>query len=263
MKLAPFLKLAGVFLVSTACEVQAAPSNQASAHWRHPGNVALENRGLFEGDIVLPGKSSGDRAAVTGKEELWTDGVVPYVIESRLTRYKKLIRDSMNEIENKTCVRFVERKREKDYVSLIRGSSCSSSVGRDGGPQTLSLGSGCFYKGTVLHELMHAIGFHHEHSRSDRDEHINVFTENIVPEDVEQFEKLEPWQNRLLSPFDRNSIMLYGSEAFARAPGLYTLLAKDGSKFTEPYDKKGLSTSDARRIRKLYGCSKKKNKSTK
>lgn len=35
---------------------------------------------------------------------------------------------------------------------------CWSKIGRSGGAQLLSLGSGCEYVGVVAHELMHAIG---------------------------------------------------------------------------------------------------------
>lgn len=50
------------------------------------------------------------------------------------------------------------------------------------GAQELSLKKGsCTYKGTVVHELMHAIGFHHEQNRPDRDQHIRVDFSNIDP----------------------------------------------------------------------------------
>ena len=53
--------------------------------------------------------------------------------------------------------------------------------------QILSLGDGCWYTGIVQHELMHAIGFIHEHSRPDRDEYIKIDETNIKPGNGQSF----------------------------------------------------------------------------
>lgn len=64
--------------------------------------------------------------------------------------------------------------------SFLHGS-CYSYVGRQGGGQTVSLSrQGCLYHSTVQHELLHALGFNHEQTRSDRDNHIKVHWENII-----------------------------------------------------------------------------------
>ena len=53
----------------------------------------------------------------------------------------------------------VPRVSERSYISLFRGSGCSSSVGRQGGKQKLKLGPNCVSSaGVVIHELMHAVG---------------------------------------------------------------------------------------------------------
>lgn len=44
------------------------------------------------------------------------------------------------------------------FFSLINSFRCWSKMGRTGGAQLLSLGSGCEYVGVVMHELMHSIG---------------------------------------------------------------------------------------------------------
>ena len=54
---------------------------------------------------------------------------------------------------------------------------CSSIIGRKGGEQLLKLGEGCYDKNTVIHEFLHALGFHHEHIRSDRDDYVIIAPE--------------------------------------------------------------------------------------
>ncbi len=58
---------------------------------------------------------------------------------------------------------------------------CFSNVGRKGGKQWLSLEDKCLNNKlkTVKHELMHAMGFYHEQSRTDRDEHVIIHFDNI------------------------------------------------------------------------------------
>ncbi|OWK10836.1 hypothetical protein Celaphus_00005858 [Cervus elaphus hippelaphus] len=63
-------------------------------------------------------------------------------------------------------------------------SGCFSSIGRSGGMQVVSLGPSCLQRGPgiVLHELMHVLGFWHEHSRADRDRYIRVNWNEILPD---------------------------------------------------------------------------------
>ena len=53
----------------------------------------------------------------------------------------------------------VPRKGQRNYISVFKGSGCTSSVGRQGGVQKLKLGPNCASSvGVVVHELMHAVG---------------------------------------------------------------------------------------------------------
>ena len=48
-----------------------------------------------------------------------------------------------------------------------------------GGKQPINIGKGCEYKGIVQHEIFHALGRIHEHSRPDRDSYVRIHEENI------------------------------------------------------------------------------------
>lgn len=57
---------------------------------------------------------------------------------------------------------------------------CCSFVGKKGqGAQSVSLAPHCRKVGTIIHELGHAIGFWHEHTRPDRNEHVQILNDNI------------------------------------------------------------------------------------
>ncbi|GFT56182.1 astacin-like metalloprotease toxin 1 [Trichonephila clavipes] len=132
---------------------------------------------------------------------------------------------------------------------------CYSHVGRTGGQQPVSLGEGCGWEATIIHEFGHAIGFYHEQNRSDRDDYLTIFWENILPGREDQFMKLRPTQNQLLTPFDYDSIMLYGSMSFSKdRKKLRTMEGKNKEYLKDVFSKGKLSPSDIQRIKKLYNC---------
>lgn len=58
---------------------------------------------------------------------------------------------------------------------------CFSSVGDQQNGQILSLGSGCDHKAVIEHELLHALGFYHEQSRTDRDDYVDIWLDEVTP----------------------------------------------------------------------------------
>ncbi len=71
-------------------------------------------------------------------------------------------------------------------LTFVNIFSCWSYIGRRGGRQDLSLrppdSTSCHCLcdvGRALHEMMHALGFYHEHSRPDRDKFIQIVKKNV------------------------------------------------------------------------------------
>ena len=66
---------------------------------------------------------------------------------------------------------------------LLAGSPsrCFSSVGDQQNGQILSLGDGCDHKAVIEHELLHALGFYHEQSRTDRDDYVDIWLDQVIP----------------------------------------------------------------------------------
>ena len=136
--------------------------------------------------------------------------------------------------------------------------SCQSFVGRIGihqQPQGLTLGpGGCVNVRTALHELGHAIGFYHEHTRPDRDEHLHMFMNNVLQDAESQFNKIPEGGSNLLGyGYDHASIMHYDSDYFSRN-GQDTMQAKDP---TIPFGgAEELSPLDIAKANVLYSCGK-------
>ena len=87
-------------------------------------------------------------------------------------------------IQSASCIRFVPRSSEASYVNIVRGGSgtgCYADVGRQSGRvNTVNLQyNGCITAGISAHELIHAIGYYHEQSRPDRDDHVTINWGNI------------------------------------------------------------------------------------
>uniref|UniRef100_G1PAS4 Metalloendopeptidase n=1 Tax=Myotis lucifugus TaxID=59463 RepID=G1PAS4_MYOLU len=216
---------------------------------------------LLEGDILKPVR----RASLNGKKGLssatsnkWPQngGVVevPFLLSRKYDEpSRKVILQAFAEFERFTCIRFVAYHGQRDFISIIPVSGCFSGVGRSGGMQVVSLAPTCLQKGPgiVLHELMHVLGFWHEHSRADRDRYIRVNWNEILPGFEINFIKSR--SNNMLVPYDYTSVMHYGRLAFSRR-GLPTIMPLwDPS--VHIGQRRNLSASDITRVLRLYDCS--------
>ncbi len=100
-----------------------------------------------------------------------------------------------------------------------------------GGEQNIQLNdisdnNGCWY-GSIAHEILHAAGFWHEQSREDRDNFIDIFWNNIDPNNQYNFDKhISDGQD--IGNYDYLSIMHYDAYAFS-INGQPTIKRKNGA----------------------------------
>ena len=98
------------------------------------------------------------------------------------------------------------------------------------------------------------IGFYHEHGRPDRDQHIEVKYDNVIPEYRSEFGRYRPGQTNLLGyGYDHASIMHYDRNDFS-ANGNDTIVSKDPSiPIGGAWE---LSPLDILKTNELYNCGK-------
>ncbi len=77
------------------------------------------------------------------------------------------------------------------YVEFLNSGGCHSQIGRAYWPfplpQAIYIGECSHLLGHIKHEMMHTLGFYHEHSRSDRDRYVEILWDNIKEARKEQF----------------------------------------------------------------------------
>jgi meprin B len=221
----------------------------------------VEEGGLFEGDIVLqPGENPLHRNAVADKRRTWANGVVPYEIQSSYpTTVKNLFQEAMRTIEDKTkvngkaCITFKPRSGESAYVRFENGNGCHTPVGYIGRKSSVTIGHGCERKGTIMHELLHALGFWHEQSRTDRDKYVTIHLENVQKGHEGNFNKYPVgYIDMLGQPYDYDSVMHYSAYAFAIDRSKPTIVPKQSG--AQIGQRTHLCTIDIREIQLLYGC---------
>nr|BAE97359.1 hatching enzyme [Plecoglossus altivelis altivelis] len=214
------------------------------------------NELLLEGDIATPKNRNARKCAANAYTCLWKKSPngkveVPYVIDRLYQENEKnYIEYSMRDFAVKTCVRFVPRQDQDMYLHIVPKTGCFSGIGCYGDKQTVSLSkAGCLQKYIIQHELIHALGFYHEHTRSDRDDYVRINWDNV--NSYSDFVKEDT--NNLNTPYDYSSIMHYEKYAFARDKSMPSI-----TPIPDPNvvlgQRVGMSAIDIKRINILYNC---------
>ncbi|XP_077593711.1 low choriolytic enzyme [Stigmatopora nigra] len=196
---------------------------------------------VAEGDMLL----QRDRNAV---DKRWPSTRIPYWIDHKLVSRIGEIELALRMISARTCLSFIQRTREPDYIFFKRGFGCASYVGFIGGEQDIHVDTTC-QVGNIIHEVLHALGFYHEHTRSDRGNHITIVQENIMKGHQKNF-RMQIGETFNL-PYDLPSIMHYGSTFFS-TNGNPTIVARVTNK--QMGQRVRMTPTDIQRIRMLYEC---------
>jgi len=199
-----------------------------------------------------------------GNVPLWNTRVqsngrfeVPYTVASSLRNNRNAmyaIQQAAAQFKEKTCIDLVPRTQsaQTPYIEYFLGGGCYSPVGMVNQRQQVSLGNGCHYTGTAIHETLHSLGFWHEQSRADRDNFVIINWQNIQSGTSYNFNKMSTSELRNLnSQYDTQSVMHYGSYAFS-ANGQPTIT--DRARRPISTQRNGFSRIDLEEINKLYKC---------
>ncbi|XP_074058169.1 meprin A subunit beta-like [Macrotis lagotis] len=208
---------------------------------------------LFEGDVNL---ETGDRSTLIDDKYKWPL-IIPYVLEDNLDMNAKgVILKTFERFRLKTCIDFKPWEGEDNYLALLKGLGCYSSIGNiQSGRQIISIGEKCDTIASVQHELLHTLGFWHEHSRSDRDDYIIIMKDRILPGTENNFyKKSEKDSNSLNIPYDYTSLMHYSKTAFQRGTEP-TIITKIPSFMDVIGQRIDFSNDDVEKLNLLYKCS--------
>ncbi|XP_055536542.1 zinc metalloproteinase nas-14-like [Wyeomyia smithii] len=201
-------------------------------------------------------KQHGDLVISSGRVQntRWTDNTVPYLLSNLTTDEAVILRQAMDYIESRSCVKFViwELTNKNFIVVTTKESGCWATLGMTGGAQVVNLDPrGCFTIGSIVHQLLHTLGFSHPSSRPDRDLYVQVNYSNINTHNYINLEKYSTQiDNDFGIPYDYDSIMHRSGLAFT-SNGKETIVALDG---TELGQRDQMSVKDIKRLNMMYPC---------
>uniref|UniRef100_A0A1I7YBN2 Zinc metalloproteinase n=1 Tax=Steinernema glaseri TaxID=37863 RepID=A0A1I7YBN2_9BILA len=243
---------------------------------------------LVEGDIVMTPEQArhyfgvdsegrrSKRQAYQPKgfpKSLWKDGVY-YTFDPRLNqKTRDVVHSAVAFWQANTCIKFTETadvasSPVKPVIVVSPGVGCNSMLGRKmnfDDSQTLNLEPGkCEYFAAATHELAHALGFIHEHTRWDRDEYIYVDLTKLNPnisqnydkfDVVDQYKKYDKAENdNYGKQYDFGGIMHYDDTAGAIAKGDIVMLAKNPDYQMTIGGAVGPVYGDVYEMNMLYSC---------
>lgn len=183
--------------------------------------------------------------------DLWEKPEIPFAIDADVPRQER-ITEALNHIRRKTGVQFVPYTDQPDALHFQNGREhCWSTFGRQGGLQPIRISPDCG-AWEITHEVLHAFGMMHEHSRYDRDQYVEILWDHIDPKYKDQFEVLP---KSMLGPlqdtaFDHRSLLLYGPTTFSKDHVKPSIRSRTADAVAP--SETGLSPMDVQKVKRLF-----------
>ncbi|CAF1665210.1 unnamed protein product [Adineta ricciae] len=243
-------------------ELQTAPIITAANPFGLPGISENTRKDIIivDGDVASP---VGQPRTLFKSTQRWPRGIVPVELDNAYSNNQKnIIITAMSKISEATnnCIRFVWRGNNPYWLRIHPGNGCWSYLGKivNNGRQDLSLQNpACVHEGTVIHELLHALGHVHEHNRPDRDAWVRINWGNISPGTQSNFNKYSAGEVDTFNyPYDYGSIMHYHSTAFSKNGHRTIETIRPGfENYVNSIGRSGrLAGWDIEKLKKRYGC---------
>ncbi|KAM9840794.1 meprin A, alpha (PABA peptide hydrolase), tandem duplicate 1 [Aulostomus maculatus] len=207
---------------------------------------------LFEGDILLP----VGRNALIDKHYRWKFPI-PYILGDDLDlNAKGCVHQAFEMYRLKSCIDFKPYEGERTFIKFEKRGGCFSSVGDQQTGQILSLGEGCDHKAVIEHELLHALGFYHEQSRTDRDDYVDIWLDQVIPGLEHNFNKYnDDFITDQNTPYDYESVMHYRPFSFNKNESIPTITTKIPEFYNIIGQYLDFSKLDTLRLNRMYNCS--------